>query len=788
MISPRTALRHLIAPWSVTALLLGMISGSPGQGTFTLRGRVTDAQTGEPLIAATIRVAGTARGTITNARGDYVLTLTAGEYRILYRYLSYQNDSASVSLTEDRYVEIGLQPSPVELPEFIVLAEDPALEIVRKAIANKRTWKDKLQRYTFDAFTRHILRRDTAIASITESYTTGYQLVGDTLREIVRQKRQTENIPMSDNFASVRRIVNFNDDEITLFSIYAEGGQRSGYTFIGPTAPDALDHYDYRLLRTASVGGVEVYVIRMTPKTRLRPLFDGIITIADVTFAVMGVDVRPNETLVIPFIRDLDLRYRQQFSLYDDIFWMPTDIRINGGLAVSIVGFSLPRIGIDLTSSIYDYRINVEIPDSMFRRPTLMVDSAATRYDSTFWREHEVLPLTSEEQLAYRTLDSTQTLERQFKPSGPLASLGGEETGSFLEHLDIRYNRVEGLYLGGNYEIGNVHPLLSLRSSAGFGFSDNDMKYNMGGSLFISRRGIVGVGVDIYHSLEHVPDRGFYAPFTIAMMALIDKNDYRDYYLASGWTAFLQGDPNQMIGLRLSFLHEQHTGRQKTTDYSLFSRQLPFRDNPGIHDGSMRSIRLDLRLGRSATPLDLISRNALEVSVEHSSPRIAGSEFDFTRFEGSLWWTVTTFSGSLLFPPTIRLLLSGGTSRGDLPAQRIFVPDTRSSGVAPFGVLRGAANREFAGDRYVMLNLEHNFRSLPFLALNLPFLYRNGIEVILHGSIAQTWQGSTTTSDGWFSESGVGISRIFDILRFDFTYRFTDPRRFYVSLSTAQLF
>src|SRR5207247_7868123 len=115
----------------------------------------------------------------------------------------------------------------------------------------------------------------------------------------------------------------------------------------------------------------------MKPKTRLRPLFDGTITIADGTFAVMGVDVQPNETFTLPFIRDIDLHFQQQFSLYEENFWLPTDIRISGTFTISILGLSLPRIGLEQTSAMYDYAVNISIPDSILRRPHIQTDSNA---------------------------------------------------------------------------------------------------------------------------------------------------------------------------------------------------------------------------------------------------------------------------------------------------------------------------------------------------------------------------------------------------------------------------
>jgi hypothetical protein len=123
--------------------------------------------------------------------------------------------------------------------------------------------------------------------------------------------------------------------------------------------------------------------------------------------------------------------------------------------------------------------------------------------------------------------------------------------------------------------------------------------------------------------------------------------------------------------------------------------------------------------------------------------------------------------------------------------QRIFSLESRYDGVAPLGVLRAGGLKEFTGQRFVELTVEHNFRSTPFLILNIPYLYKNSIELITYGTVAQTWSASPvpfgSTTNGWYSEAGIGISRILTFFRFDFTYRIAQPRGFFVSLGVAQL-
>ena len=741
--------------------------------TASLTGTVRDAVTGEPLAAANVRVIGTSRGTITNAEGEYAMSLPQGEYRILFTMLGYAPDTVSLRLEGNLRQDARMRPSDIILPEIIVTAEDPAIGIIRRAIANKQRWIDRLRSYEMQAFTRQTIYRDTAVAAINESYTKGYWQKGDTLREIVTQRRQTANVPGMFNFASVGQILNFAEDRIRFV----------GYTFVGPTALDALDYYDYRLLRTRSAGGNDVYDIRMIPRTRTVPLFEGTVNIAGGSYALAGVDVQPNAAFQIPFAKQVHLRYRQQFGLYESSYWMPADIRIEAAATISVVGFSIPRVRLTQTSVISDYSINTAIPDSVFRKPRLVIDSSASRFDSSYWAANTVLPLDSLEQRAYRTLDSSQSLDVQFRPGGVAMTIGGGTgtAGTILRYADVSFNRVEGFHAGASAQFDSVTETLSLRGGIAYGFSDSEWKFHLGATMYTDPHRSFGIGADVYRTVDHVPDRGYFTPFTNSFTALLGKDDYRDYFGAAGGRGFLLFRPSANVTSRLTYALEEDRALSQNTNFSILFPSRPYRTNPPAEAGRLGTLRLDFRLGPEPVPLDFILRNGLDIAVEHSSPHVTGGEFTFTRIEGVLSLNIPTFGGSYLLKPGFRIRASAGDATGNLPAQRLFTIESSAAGFAPFGVMRGAQPREFTGSGYAALNVEHNFRNIPLLALGIPFLYESNIELIIYGGAARMWAGNApaaVTYAGTYYEAGFSVSRIFDLFRADFTWRLSAPRGF----------
>lgn len=751
--------------------------------TFTLSGTVRDSSNNEPLVAANIRVDGTAKGTITNALGAYKLSLEKGQHVILYSFIGYRTDTLRITIEKASEINVRLRPSAIQLSEIVVTGEDPAIAIMRKVIENKKRWSEALKTYQLEAFTRVVIRRDTSIASITESYSTGYWQRGDTLRELIKQKRQTENVSGSANFASVGGIANFYDDDVRL----------GGFRFVGPTAQEAFDYYAFKLEKTRERDGVAIYTISLNPKTRLVPLFHGTINIIGNTYAVVGVEVIPNEAYAIPFLSDFRFDYAQQFGLYDSIYWMPVDIRIKGWAEIGIAGFSFPRIGFEQVSSIYDYHINAAIPDTIFKKPRRIVLPSAEKFDSLFWARSEVLPLTGEEQTAYKTLDSTQSLAKQFQAGGVLGFLSSGGLSS-LKYADVRFNRVEGLFLGPTITLDSLTNRLRVSASVGYGFSDKKTKFSAGIELFLDSLRNYSVGIEGSQDIDHFPDGGYFNDFTNSLSSLLYKYDYRDYFYVKGWRFFLTSRPLQKIQLRLQYQNEEQSTAFQRNDFSIFSSEDTYRPNPPIQNGVMRSLQFSARYGDPSVPLGLVSQNFVELQLEHSNKSFLASDFDFSRFSLYGELHIATFMKRLFFPPTLSLSLAAGASTGTLPPQRWFTLDSRFDGFAPFGVLRGASAKEFSGNQFVLLSAEHNFRSIPFLALNIPFLYKNSIELIVHGTVARSWNSSSNPSpfgratDGWYSEAGFGFSRIFGLFRLDYTYRFADPRNAFISLGFARVF
>jgi len=99
--------------------------------TATIRGKVTDGESGEVLLGATVRLfQGDAMkgGAYTDLEGTYTITTAPGDYKLIISYVSYIDDTLQVTATED---EVAFNETL--LFQDMQIREDLKVEIVARA-------------------------------------------------------------------------------------------------------------------------------------------------------------------------------------------------------------------------------------------------------------------------------------------------------------------------------------------------------------------------------------------------------------------------------------------------------------------------------------------------------------------------------------------------------------------------------------------------------------------------------------------------------------------------------
>ncbi len=98
-----------------------LFTGYPGfsQDSRTITGKVTDGETGEVIIGATVVIQGTTVGDVTGVDGMFQLNAKTGDV-LEVSYVGYQRTTIAVVANQSNY-PIQIQPSAEQLSEIVVV-------------------------------------------------------------------------------------------------------------------------------------------------------------------------------------------------------------------------------------------------------------------------------------------------------------------------------------------------------------------------------------------------------------------------------------------------------------------------------------------------------------------------------------------------------------------------------------------------------------------------------------------------------------------------------------------
>ena len=781
----------LAAVWSV--------AGAHAQ-PWLVRGTVLDAASGQPLAAATVQLAGTYRGTVANDEGEYLLEVRRFPASLKVTCIGYVSRDSVLTAAPGR-VDFVLTPVPFRFEPVVVTAEDPAVRIMREVIRRKQAWRPALASYRAQAYTRRVLENEEEIVLIGELASEIYWDRERGLREVVKSRRVTRNQGSEAGYVSaLQGFANFYDDDIPFI----------GHSLIGPTHPDALEQYRFRLLGRRYLDDRVVFDISVEPRNRLQSALAGRVSVLDGEFALLEAELAPSRASVtsavpLPVIEQMDIAWRQQFRGFAEGVWLPVDYRASMKVKVGVVGLHFPAARFNLVTRLGEYEINVDMPDSLYAgEEVLRVDSLAVAQDSSFARLADKVPLSAREETAYAAIDSTLRFERAFRPTGFLARFLVPEPGkkgsepeeerpvrpgtekregrSRLPGLaglnpELRYDRVAGAHLGleGRRDLGG-----GLEAAAGAGYEAGLKRVSFAGSIEW-RRGPGRAAVEYRRGPAPRIPSDSYPLLLNSAQSLLGLDDYFDYYWREGLRYWAGLSLPRRVGLELGFNDEAHSSLQETAASNLLGRDWS-RPNPAIEEGRLRSLEAGFAWGGPYRPFGLTANRRLEARVEHGSEGLGGA-FSFTRVRLVLDGHFKTFLRRRSAPNALDVRLVAGYSLGELPPQRFGALEAGMAFFSPFGAFRTVRGHPFEGERYAALYWEHNFKSSPFELLGLWQWALRGTGLVVHGASGRTWIDPERLAglgydpryrDGFRHEAGASLI-LYNLLRLDLTRRLDRP-------------
>ena len=125
-----------------------------------IKGKITDEK-GNPLPSVTIYEDNTYNGTTSNEQGSYELnTKKLGKHTIVFQFLGFKTQKIALDITSFPYnLDVKLTEESFSLNEVVINPKDnPANQIIKNAIANKKANIEKTAKYKADFYSRGIFR------------------------------------------------------------------------------------------------------------------------------------------------------------------------------------------------------------------------------------------------------------------------------------------------------------------------------------------------------------------------------------------------------------------------------------------------------------------------------------------------------------------------------------------------------------------------------------------------------------------------------------------------------
>jgi hypothetical protein len=784
-----------------------------------VKGKVIDAQSGDPIPFANVLFKGTAHGGTTDFDGNFTVRTTTNADSLVVSYMGYTTRTKKVQPGITQTINFQLEEVATALQEVVVLAgENPAFEVLRNVVRNKATNdKRKLLAYEYDTYTkieidvdnmsdkfreRKVIKKITQVIDsveqiagedgkpvlpifISESVSRYYYRTNPQLRLEHILKSKINGIGIQDG-TLVTQFVGASFQEYNFYQNWLNIVTKE---FVSPIADGWRLYYNYDLIDSLYIGDDYCYRLDFFPKSPQDLAFTGTMWITKNEWALKQIDATVGKQANLNFIEKI--RIQQELEPTSEGAWIPVKNRV----LIDISELSKTSAG--MLAKFYTSNKNIVVNEprdpSFYAREIVMAEDARKQEAEEYWDTLRHEPLSETEKNVYRMIDTLQNI--------PVVKT----------YTDIIKIAVNGYYSAGKVDLGPYISLMAINNIEGFriqpGFKTNydfSKKWVMGGSLgygFRDEKIKYTAFVQNILSRDRWTTMTFSARSDLGRVGVDDEN-LADNYLflaAQRWGKFRRA--YYFDESRFSFQRELMRGLSQRAAFR-YTTFRPVYDFGYVHPGNeadtaatFENAELILETRFSRDELFVINDNerislgtskwpAITLRYTHGFKGIAGSDFDYDKLRMSIHKRIrfgpagvgyVTLTGEYVFSklpyPLLSLHLGNQTP--------FFAHVTYN--LMDYG--------EFVSDRFAALHYSHHFEGL--LLNRIPLMRKLKWRLVGTSNIILGGMSSMNKSliaehseDGGLAvgflsrgvpyiELGYGVENILKFFRVDFIHRVT---------------
>ncbi|MGV8994823.1 MAG: DUF5686 and carboxypeptidase regulatory-like domain-containing protein [Flavobacterium sp.] len=383
-----------------------------------IKGTVTQSN-GAPLPFVNILLENTYVATSSNAEGVYELPITTtGKYTLVFQYLGYKSKKVAVSVTSlPHTLNVSMQEEQFDLSEVVINpASNPAIEIVKNAIAFRKENSEKTQRFTADFYSRGMFKvknvpkkilgqKLDVFDEVLDSTRSGILYLSETISKIKFQKPadMTETI-IASKVSGDDRGFSFNSAASANFDFY-ENTIAFGIPAISPIANNAFNYYKYKYGGSFfDENNKQVHKIEVIARRDEEPTMQGFIYIVDNSWALYGIDLSARGSQIqIAALDEIHIVQNFNYNATNKL-WVKNAQTLDFMAGIFKIKFS--------GRFTYVYS-NFEFPNAFekktFTKEVVNFADNANKKDNVFWDSIRPVPLTAEEANDYVVKEELQT-------------------------------------------------------------------------------------------------------------------------------------------------------------------------------------------------------------------------------------------------------------------------------------------------------------------------------------------------------------------------------------------
>lgn len=384
-----------------------------------VKGVISDEK-GNPLPFVSVYIDGSYIGTTSNEQGEYELSVKPSKYILVFQYLGYKTQRIKYVIENyPKKLNITLVEEQVTLNEVVIdRNQNPANEVIRKAIASKKENSEKTARYSADFYSRGIFRikdapkkilgqKFDAFDEVLDSTRSGILYLSETISKVYYQKpdKLKETIVAS-KVSGNDSGFSFNNAASADFDFY-DNYIAFQTNVISPIAANAFQYYRYKLEGTFFENNHQINKIKVTPRRMSEPAMEGYIYIVEDSWAIYATDLKiKGSQMQMPVLNDLTLKQTYLYNANSKI-WVKNTQTLD--FVAGIFGTTFSG---RFTYVFSNYKLEAIFDKSTFGAEVLSFTKDANKKENDYWNKVRPVPLTDEEATDYVKKDALQTKKK----------------------------------------------------------------------------------------------------------------------------------------------------------------------------------------------------------------------------------------------------------------------------------------------------------------------------------------------------------------------------------------